>query len=83
MLTGLMKTKFKEYSKVKSMITGDYITHAASTEKELMIVKYLTEYIEILNNFSLIVTCFPDSIIEMIRGTNALLYLANSYCLTL
>jgi len=83
LLTGLMKTKFKEYSKVKSMITGDYITHAASTEKELMIVKYLTEYIEILNNFGLIVTSFPDSIIEMIRGTNALLYLANSYCLTL
>ena len=83
LLTGLMKTKFKEYSKVKSMITGDYITHAASTEKELMIVKYLTEYIETLNNFGLIVTSFPDSIIEMIRGTNALLYLANSYCLTL
>jgi hypothetical protein len=65
------------------MITGDYITHAASTEKELMIVKYLTEYIETLNNFGLIVSSFPDSIIEMIRGTNALLFLANSYCLTL
>lgn len=83
LLMGLLKTKFKEYSKVKSMITGDYITHAASTEKELMIVKYLTDYIEVLNNFSLIVTSFPDTIIEMIRGTNALLFLANSYCLTL
>lgn len=53
---GLMKTKFKEYSKVKSMITGDYITQAASTEKELMIVKYLTDYIEVLSSFSLIMT---------------------------
>jgi hypothetical protein len=37
---------------------------------------------EIMSNFSLIVIYFPDDILEMIRNTNALLFLANSYCLT-
>ncbi len=80
---GLMKTKFKEYHKVKDMITGDYITNAKHHEKEEMIVKYLNDYIEVLSNFSLIFVHFPESITEMIRGTNALLFLANSYCLTI
>jgi hypothetical protein len=83
LLMGLMKTKFKEYHKVKDMITGDYITHAKNHEKEQMIVKYLNDYVEVLSNFALICSHFPESIIEMIRGTNALLFLANSYCLTI
>jgi hypothetical protein len=83
LLMGLMKTKFKEYQKVKSMIIGDYITNAKVNEKEDMIIKYLNDYIEVLSNFSLVCAYFPDSIIEMIRGTNALLFLANSYCLTI
>ena len=48
-----------------------------------MIVKYLNDYAEILSNFTLIATNFPESILEIIRGTNALLFLANSYCLTI
>jgi hypothetical protein len=48
-----------------------------------MVVKYLNDYVEVLSSFTLIVNHFPESIIEMLRGTNALLYLANSYCLTL
>ena len=48
-----------------------------------MIVKYLNDYAEILSNFTLIATNFPESILEIIRGTNALIFLANSYCLTI
>lgn len=84
LLMGLMKTRFKEYSKVKSMIKGEYIEQKISAEEqEQMIVKYLGDYIEILSNFTLVVTHFPESILEMLRGTNALLFLANCYCLTI
>jgi len=48
-----------------------------------MIVKYLNDYVEILSSFTLIATHFPESVVEAIRGTNALLYIANSYCLTI
>jgi hypothetical protein len=48
-----------------------------------MIVKYLNDFVEILSNFTLIATLFPESIFEIIRGTNALLFIANSYCLTI
>jgi hypothetical protein len=48
-----------------------------------MVVRYLNDYVEVLGTFALIVNHFPESIIEMLRGTNALLFLANSYCLTL
>lgn len=48
-----------------------------------MIVKYLNDFVEILSTFALIVTNFPESILEMLRGTNALIFLANSYCLTI
>jgi len=48
-----------------------------------MVVRYLNDYVEALSNFTLIILHFPESIIEMLRGTNALLFLANSYCLML
>jgi hypothetical protein len=65
------------------MIKGDYIDKITVAEQQAMVVKYLNDYIEILNNFTLIATYFPESILEMLRGTNALIFLANSYCLTL
>lgn len=78
-----MKTRFKEYQKVKSMIKGEYIEAVSHQDQENMIFKYLNDYIEIISNFTLIASHFPESILEMLRGTNALLFLANSYCLTI
>jgi hypothetical protein len=43
-------------------------------------MRVLEEYVEVLNNFGLITQNFPDSVLEIIRNTNAFLYLANSYC---
>ena len=48
-----------------------------------MIIKYLSDFTEILSTFNLIVTYFPEEVLEMLRATNALLFLANSYCLTI
>jgi hypothetical protein len=41
LLVGLMKTRFKEYSKVKAMIMGEYIEKISHAEQEKMIAKYL------------------------------------------
>lgn len=65
------------------MLMGDYITKITMQEQEQLVIKYLNDYVEVLSSFTLIVNHFPESIIEMLRGTNALLFLANSYCLTL
>lgn len=83
LLMGIIKAKFKEYQRVRSMLMGDYITKITINEQEQMVLKYLTDYVEVISSFTLIVTHFPESIIEMLRGTNALLFLANSYCLTI
>jgi hypothetical protein len=80
---GIIKAKFKEYQRVKDMLMGDYITKITFQEQEQMVLKYLNDYVEVVSTFNLIVTHFPESIIEMLRGTNALLFLANSYCLTI
>ena len=80
---GIMKTKFKEYQKVKSMVKGEYIETIKAKDQEIMVIKYINDYVEVLSSFTLITTHFPESILEIIRGTNALLFLANSYCLTI
>lgn len=83
LLVSLLKTKFKEYQKVQAMIKGDYINQIGFEEQKAIILNYLNDYVEILSNITLIVTHFPDFVLELMRGTNALIYLANTYCLTL
>jgi hypothetical protein len=65
------------------MFKGEYIQEVSVKEQEQMIVKYLNDFVEILSTFNLIVSSFPESILEIMRGTNALIFLANSYCLTI
>lgn len=36
-----------------------------------------------LANVTLIVETFPESVLEIVRGTNAMIYLANAYCMTI
>ena len=58
---GIMKTKFKEYQRVHSMLMGDYINKITMQEQEQLVVKYLNDYVEVLSNFALIVNHFPES----------------------
>ena len=84
LLIGVMKTKFKEYSqKVRPMIAGEYINDLSHNELEQIILVYLSDYVEVMSTFTLIASLFPESVFEVIRNTNAMLYIANSYCLTL
>ena len=46
-----------------------------------MIFKMMSVSIETINTIALITDFFPDEVIETIRKTNVLIYLANSYCL--
>lgn len=55
-----MKTKFKEYQKVQSMMKGEYINELRADEQEKIILNYLNDYVEILSNITLIATHFPD-----------------------
>ncbi len=54
-----------------------------SDELQSLILKYLNDYAELLSTYTLIATSFPEAILETLRGTNSLIYLANSYCLTM
>jgi hypothetical protein len=83
MLMNLLKSRFKEYQKVKAMLNGDYLEAVTVSDQEQAIQKYLNDYIEILSNFTLVAQSFPESILEILRGTNALIFLANTYCLTI
>ena len=83
LLIGVIKTKFKEYQKVKAMIHGEYIHSLDALQLQTIISAYLHDYVEVLSNFTLIATLFPESVFEVIRNTNAMIYIANSYCLTL
>jgi hypothetical protein len=64
------------------MINGEYIEKSTVAEQQQIIAKYLNDYIEIISQLTLVVTHFPIEILDLLRGTNALLFLANSYCLT-
>lgn len=50
---------------------------------QTLILKYLNDYAELLSTYALIAQTFPDEVLETLRGTNSLIYLANSYCLTM
>jgi len=52
------------------------------SELEEHVFGYLTDYTEILSNINLITSTFPSSVLDILRGTNSIIYLANSYCLT-
>lgn len=82
MLVTLIKKTFKEFQTLQSMIRGEYIIREVShNEVQEIILKYLTDYAEILCNFTLICSILPEQVLETLRGTNSLIYVANSYCL--
>jgi hypothetical protein len=83
LLVTLIKKTFKEFQKIQSMIKGEYIREMSQSELQTLILKYLNDYAEILSNYTLIASTFPDEVLETLRGTNSLIYLANSYCLTI
>lgn len=63
------------------MLNGEWVYQKSKSEQEDVVVRVCEEFIEILNNTNIITTTFPDSMLETIRNTNAMLYLANTYCL--
>ena len=65
------------------MIRGEHIKEMTRKELEAHILEYLIDYAELLSNFTLITETFPSKVLDSLRGTNSLIYLANSYCLTL
>ena len=65
------------------MIKGEYIREIRHDQQQQIILNYLNDYVEVLSNFTLISTYFPESVFEIIRGTNVMIFLANSYCVTL
>ncbi|CDW72771.1 UNKNOWN [Stylonychia lemnae] len=79
----LIKKTFKEYSTIQAMIKGEHVKEMTHKELEAHILNYLTDYTEILSNINLITSTFPGSVLDTLRGTNSIIYLANSYCLTL
>jgi hypothetical protein len=60
MLVTLIKKTFKEYQKLQSMIKGEYIREVTYNELQDIILKYITDYVEILSSFNLISTTFPE-----------------------
>jgi len=78
-----VKKTFKEYVTIQAMIKGEHIKEMTRKELENHILDYLIDYTELLSNFNLITSTFPSQVLDSLRGTNPLIYLANSYCLTL
>jgi len=83
LMVTLIKKTFKEYHKIQTIIKGEYIREMTQEELKELVLKYLTDYSEILSNLALIAVDFPEEVLETLRSTNCLIYLANSYCLTL
>lgn len=65
------------------MLNGEWVYQKSKSEQEDVIARVCEEFIEILNNFYIITSTFPDSMLEAIRNTNAMLFLANTYCLVI
>lgn len=77
-----VKKTFKEYVTIQAMIKGEHIKEMTRKELESHILDYLIDYAELLSNFALVTSTFPGQVLDSLRGTNSLIYLANSYCLT-
>src|SRR5438067_1092546 len=65
MLT-FFKKAFKESLKVNQMLNGEWVYQKSKSEQEDVIIRVCEEFIEILNNFNLITTTFPDTMLEAI-----------------
>lgn len=82
MVTQVKKT-FKEYATIQAMIKGEHIKEMSKIELQQTILDFLTDYTELLSTFNLLTSTFPSQVLDSLRGTNSLIYLANAYCLTL
>lgn len=78
-----VKKAFKEYATIQAMIKGEHIKEMTKSELEQTILYFLTDYTELLSTFNLIIQTFPSQVLDSLRGTNSLIYLANAYCLTM
>lgn len=81
MLISLIKKTFKEYHRIQSIIKGEHIKEMTNQELQEQIFKYLTDFVEILSNITLICTTFPEEVLETLRVANPIIYMANAFCL--
>ena len=81
MLINLIKKTFKEYHRIQTIIKGEYVKDMSNQELQEHIFKYLSDFVEILSNITLICTTFPEEVLETMRVANPIIYMANAYCL--
>lgn len=81
MILTLFKKAFKDATRVNQMLSGEWVYQQTESEQQEVKVRVQEEHIEILNNFEIITSSFPEQILEAVRNTSAILYLSNSYCI--
>lgn len=76
-----LKKMFSDAIKIQQDISGDTVYQKTKQEINDFIMHCFYEYIEVLSTLLLIAQSFPSEVLDMLRNTTTLTYLANAYAM--